>query len=143
MAKDKKREMPTATSATFADLAGLQELRDRLASASRQPASEQAQAKQTRASEIATPSPAPDIFARASKLVVRRERKGHGGKTVTRIEGLSGTAAELEAAARELKRVLGCGATVDGADVLVQGDQAQRLTALLQKKGARRVVQGS
>lgn len=97
-----------------------------------------------------TPSvsaPQPSIkataYSRADKLVVRRERKGHGGKTVTRIEGLRGTATELEAIAKELKRALGCGATVDASDVLVQGDQSDRVVTLLQARGANKVIVGS
>lgn len=84
-----------------------------------------------------------NAYTRADKLVVRRERKGHGGKTVTRIEGLRGTATELEAIAKELKRALGCGATVDGNDVLVQGDQSDRVVTLLQARGANKVIVGS
>jgi translation initiation factor 1 (eIF-1/SUI1) len=79
----------------------------------------------------------------ATKLVVRRERKGHGGKTATRIEGLSGSTRELEEAVREVKRALGCGASRDGRDVVVQGDQGERLLAFLADRGARRVVVGS
>jgi len=35
------------------------------------------------------------------------------GKTVTRVQGLGGDAAALSALARELKRALGCGASVE------------------------------
>ena len=79
----------------------------------------------------------------ATKLVVRRERKGHGGKTATRVEGLSGSTRELEEAVREVKRALGCGASLDGRDVVVQGDQGERLLAFLAERGARKVVVGS
>jgi translation initiation factor 1 len=82
-------------------------------------------------------------YTRANKLVVRRERKGHGGKTVTRIEGFGANASELEAIAKDLKRALGCGATVDANDVLVQGDQSERVLALLQARGAHKVILGS
>lgn len=79
----------------------------------------------------------------APKLVVRRERKGHGGKTATRIEGLVGSTRELEDAVRDVKRALGCGATLDGRDVVVQGDQGERLIAFLTERGARKIVVGS
>jgi translation initiation factor 1 (eIF-1/SUI1) len=86
---------------------------------------------------------AASVYARPARIVVRRERKGHGGKTATRIEGLVGSRREIEEAVRELKRSLGCGATRDGADVVVQGAPGERLVAFLESRGARRVVVGS
>jgi translation initiation factor 1 (eIF-1/SUI1) len=49
---------------------------------------------------------APDL-SRSGKLVVRRERKGHGGKTVTVIEGLRLSSTQLEMMARTLRKTLG------------------------------------
>lgn len=93
------------------------------------------------------PPPAPgaavDPVARAKKIVLRRERKGHGGKPVTRVEGLPASPGELEALGSDLKRALGCGAAIDGGDILVQGDQVARLTVLLESRGARKIVVGS
>jgi len=83
------------------------------------------------------------IFARAGRIVVRRERKGHGGKTATRIEGIVASARELEAAVREIKRALGCGATLDAGDIVVQGAQGERLVAFLEARGARKITVGS
>jgi translation initiation factor 1 len=82
-------------------------------------------------------------WSRGAKLVVRRERKGHGGKTATRIEGLVGSTRELEEAVRDVKRALGCGASLERGDVVVQGDQGDRLLAFLTERGARKVVVGS
>ncbi len=115
-------------------LSGLASLRDQL------PAGPSASATVAPRDAVAEKS---NAYTRASKLVVRRERKGHGGKTVTRIEGLSGNANELDAIAKDLKRALGCGATVEAQDVLVQGDQCERVVTLLQARGATKVVLGS
>ncbi len=82
-------------------------------------------------------------YARAPKLVVRRERKGHGGKTVTRIEGLVGTEAELEPIMRAMKQALGCGATLRDGEILLQGDLVERAIAFLQGQGARKVIAGN
>lgn len=103
------------------------------------------------AAGAAPPAPAaPDaptgkstVYTRAARVVVRRERKGHGGKTMTRIEGLAGTARELDAAVRDVKRALGCGATLERGDVLVQGDQGERLQAFLASHGVRKIILGS
>ncbi len=79
-----------------------------------------------------------------AKVVARRERKGHGGKTVTRVEGLAALgAAGVDDVARRLRKALGCGATVEGDDVLVQGDQVDRVAEWLEREGARKVVRGT
>jgi translation initiation factor 1 len=65
---------------------------------------------------------------------VRREKKGRGGKTVTRVTGLGPAGADLPQLARELKRALGCGASVDGTDVLLQGSMTERAAAWLEER---------
>jgi translation initiation factor 1 len=82
-------------------------------------------------------------LARCGKLVVRRERKGHGGKTVTRVEGLEAGPAALESLARDLRKALGCGATVDDDAVVLQGDLTERAGDWLRARGATRVVRGN
>ena len=49
----------------------------------------------------------------AGKIVVRHERKGRGGKTVTVVQGVALADEALETWARDLKKALGCGATVE------------------------------
>lgn len=75
------------------------------------------------------------------KLVLRKERKGRGGKTATILSGLG--PALREPVARALKRGLGCGATVDGELIVLQGDCASRAAQWLAARGATRVVQGT
>ena len=72
-----------------------------------------------------------------------RERKGHGGKTATVVTGLVLAAPALEHVAKTLRRALGCGASVDGDRLIVQGDQVPRVQAWLAAQGARRIVVGS
>jgi translation initiation factor 1 len=91
----------------------------------------------------ASPSSGDSVYARSRRIVVRRERKGHGGKSATRIEGLVGASQEVDAVMRELKRALGCGAARDGTDVVVQGEPGERLVAFLESRGARKVVLGN
>jgi translation initiation factor 1 len=84
----------------------------------------------------APPVSAPD--APLEKLVLRRERKGRKGKTVTLVEGLAPAA--LEATAKELRRSLGCGASVDGPVVVLQGAQEERARDALAALGYANVV---
>ncbi|MEL6189793.1 MAG: translation initiation factor [Myxococcota bacterium] len=93
------------------------------------------------------PEPAPARNEPAGKLgrgkiVVRKEKKGRGGKTVTRVEGLS-PELDLSEWARRMAKALGCGATVEDGDILLQGHQSDRAAEWLRGEGAARVVVGS
>lgn len=91
----------------------------------------------------ARPAPPPDAPAVAGVPVVRRERKQRGGKAVTVVARLELGPEELKALAREMAKALGCGARVEGEDVVIQGDQVERAAAWLERRGARRVVRGN
>ena len=90
-----------------------------------------------------TPDPDVPDLAGCGKITLRRERKGHGGKTVTVVAGLRLDARRLERIARALRRALGAGATVDGDLVVVQGDLMARVQPWLTAHGARRIVAGN
>jgi translation initiation factor 1 len=77
-----------------------------------------------------------------ARAVVRYERKGHGGKEVTVVDQLGLPAAQLERWLRELKQALGCGGTLDGGRLVLQGDQRERLRALLPARGVRKLSVG-
>ena len=88
-------------------------------------------------------APSPGLAGVAGKVVVSRERKGHGGKTMVRVAGLALPAGELEAVAGRMRKGLGCGARVEAADILVQGDQAERVASWLAEAGVRKVIIGN
>ena len=67
--------------------------------------------------------------------VLRLEKKGRGGKSVTVVAGLPRNQAFLAAVAAELKRACGTGGTAADGAVEVQGDQRERLRPLLSAKG--------
>ena len=66
---------------------------------------------------------------------VRRERKGHGGKTVTVIDGVIGSDAELAALAQQLKKLCGSGGTVKDGNIEIQGDHCEKVMAKLTTLG--------
>jgi len=67
--------------------------------------------------------------------VLRLEKKGRGGKSVTVVTGLPRNQAFLAALAAELKRACGTGGTAADGTVEVQGDQRERVRPLLVAKG--------
>ncbi|MEO0324137.1 MAG: translation initiation factor [Myxococcota bacterium] len=75
------------------------------------------------------------------KVVVRRETKGRGGKTVTRISGIA--EAHRAPLTARLKKSLGCGATQEGEDVVLLGALVARAADWLEAEGARRVVRAN
>lgn len=74
----------------------------------------------------------------ACKPSIRHETAGRSGKVVTRIKGLP--IENLEAIASRLRKALGCGATLDGNDLLLQGMLAERAQAWLQGIGDLRKI---
>jgi translation initiation factor 1 len=94
----------------------------------------------------AEPAPAatdPLDLSTQAKLVVRRERKGRGGKTVTLVSGLALSAPRLEALARAMRKGLGCGSTVEDDTIVLQGDIVPRAQEWLAKHGAKKIVLGN
>jgi translation initiation factor 1 len=97
---------------------------------------------QPSAREIANPSPPPPAPAKG-RVIVRREKKGHGGKTVTIAEGEGLAGVDLETLASDVKRALGTGARVVDGALAVQGDQSERLAAWLVQRGFGPVSRGN
>lgn len=87
-----------------------------------------------------SPDPdSPDTPRFASKVVVRKTKRGRGGKTVTIIQGIEQGHQALVLA---LKRQLGTGGRVDDDEVVLHGDQVERVARWIESQGARRVVRG-
>jgi translation initiation factor 1 len=96
----------------------------------------------------AEPEPAPVVSTPAAtvkgpaRAVVRLERSGRGGKEVTVVEHLALGPDERDVWLKALKASLGCGGTVAGEALVLQGDQRTRLPALLTARGVRKVTLG-
>jgi len=71
------------------------------------------------------------------RVILRRETKNRGGKTVVVISGFPGAGAlpapALEELARGLRKQLGCGGSVDGREIVVQGDRPAAVAEALRK----------
>jgi translation initiation factor 1 len=71
-----------------------------------------------------------------------RDRKGRGGKGVTLIAGVSGSADVLTTLTSELKRLCGTGGTLRGDVIELQGDVRERVKTELERRGYRVKVAG-
>lgn len=89
------------------------------------------------------PAPMAGQLSSLKKLVLRRERKGRGGKTVTIVSGFTGAHPALKPLARELGRALGCGTSVESDTLVIQGDQVERAATWFANQGVAKVVRGS
>jgi translation initiation factor 1 len=89
----------------------------------------------------AAAEPSPARGGLAGRLIVRRQKKGQGGKTVTCIEGLDPPL--IPELLTRLKRDLGCSGRLDSAVLIAGTADHQRVATWLRKAGATQVVIGN
>lgn len=69
------------------------------------------------------------------KLKVRLDTKHRGGKAVTLVEGFVGTDEDLQNLGKKLKNFCGTGGSAKDGEVIIQGDQRDKVLQWLQKEG--------
>ncbi len=69
------------------------------------------------------------------KLRVKLETKNRGGKAVTLVDGFIGTADDLEDLGKKLKNFCGTGGSAKDSEIIVQGDQREKVLQWLLKNG--------
>ena len=69
------------------------------------------------------------------QLKVRLETKHRAGKAVTLIEGFQGTDSERESLVKKLKNYCGTGGSHKDNELLIQGDQREKVLQWLHKNG--------
>jgi translation initiation factor 1 len=79
-------------------------------------------------------SPAAETLpAKEQKLRVRLETKHRAGKAVTLVVGFIGTEEDLVELGKKLKNYCGTGGSAKDGEIIVQGDQRDKILQWLQK----------
>ena len=69
------------------------------------------------------------------KLKIRLDTKHRGGKAVTLVEGFAGTEEDLQTLGKALKNFCGTGGSAKDNEVIIQGDQRDKVLQWLLKNG--------
>lgn len=75
------------------------------------------------------------LVPKEQKLKVRFETKHRGGKTVTLVEGFIGKEDDLEELGKKLKNFCGTGGAAKDGEIIIQGDQREKVLQWLIKNG--------
>jgi translation initiation factor 1 len=79
--------------------------------------------------EDSTPAPA------QQQLRVRLDTRHRAGKAVTLVEGFQGKPEDLEDLGKKLKSFCGTGGSAKDGEIIVQGDQREKVMQWLSKNG--------
>lgn len=69
------------------------------------------------------------------RLKVRLDTKHRAGKAVTLVEGFTGTDNDLQELGKKLKTFCGTGGSAKDAEIIIQGDQREKVLQWLLKNG--------
>src|SRR5438874_1699163 len=75
------------------------------------------------------------VIAAQQKLRVRLDMKQRAGKAVTLIQGFVGKKEDLEELGKKIKIFCGTGGSVKDGEIIIQGDQREKIMQWLVKNG--------
>lgn len=90
---------------------------------------------QSEASEVTENKTETIAHSNGKPLIIRRERKGRGGKVATLVEGFDGSEDALETLCKELKQKMGIGGATKEGVIILQGDLCQKVSTKLVEFG--------
>ncbi|KQR94738.1 translation initiation factor SUI1-related protein [Chryseobacterium sp. Leaf180] len=76
-----------------------------------------------------------EAFKQKEPLVCKFEKKGRAGKPVTIIEGWEGTEEGLKDISKKIKSTLGIGGSEKDGTIIIQGDNRDKIMAILKDLG--------
>lgn len=76
-----------------------------------------------------------EIEPKDQKLEAHFSNKGRGGKTVTIIKGFQGPEEELISLGKMLKKKCGVGGSTKDGEIIIQGDDREKVMQILRKEG--------
>lgn len=78
----------------------------------------------------------PETLSPSEQLLhLHRETKGRGGKAVTIVRNFIGSDSDLETLGKAIKAHCGTGGSVKNGEVIIQGDQREKVRTFLNNKG--------
>jgi len=92
-------------------------------------------AKTTSPSRSTHDTGASHLPAAQTQLIVRKEKTGRKGKTVSIVEGFNADKTSLTPLAKRLKAICGTGGTAKDSLIELQGDHRAKLASALEKMG--------
>lgn len=75
------------------------------------------------------------LEASMQQLIIRHDTKHRAGKAVTLVEGFIGKTDDLELLGKKLKSFCGTGGSVKDGNIMVQGDNREKILQWLHKNG--------
>jgi translation initiation factor 1 len=73
--------------------------------------------------------------AQQQQLLISLDKSGRAGKQVTVVKGFTGKTGDIETLSKKLKAKCGVGGAVKDREILIQGDQREKLVKILQQDG--------
>lgn len=85
------------------------------------------------------PTPFIEVIER---VILRKEKKGRSGKTVTVLEIRPADKVDLPVLSKSLKSAIGCGGKIEGTLIVLQGDIAGRVEDWFKFRGISKITRG-